>query len=336
MGEIPLKVLVIDSDSRAARALADALRKVESVIKVDVCATIPDAANILTKLDINVIYIDPVDLGIDEASDFIFQIRKQYPAIVFVLYTDTESLKLQENLFYSGKRSRFRHYFMLGKVGFGREFVGEVRGTVTACQGDLSFNLTQYKIAELQSELRDIQKSTSSDNAIVPIALLHEIQEQLSALKNERQSPGILHGAAKFLGPVAPSVKTNRCFIIMPYSQDWSEAVEAIIRETCQATGFEFSIAKEMDGRFIPHDIWEGITGSAIMIADLTGANANVAYEIGLADAIGRKIILICQDIKVPFDFLAQRLIVYKNTVQGSLDLRRNLAEQLDRIKQSN
>ena len=115
----------------------------------------------------------------------------------------------------------------------------------------------------------------------------------------------------------------------MPYSQDWSNAVQTLLQEVCEAAGFEFSIAKEMESRFIPHDIWKGITGSSLIIADLTGANANVAYEIGLADALGREVILIAQGTNVPFDFLAQRLIVYKDTVQGSYELRKSLLDKL-------
>lgn len=113
----------------------------------------------------------------------------------------------------------------------------------------------------------------------------------------------------------------------------WSKGVETILKEVCELADFEFTIAKEMVGRFIPHDIWEGITGSAVMIADLTGANANVAYEVGLADVLGREVVLICQDAQVPFDFLAQRLMVYKNTVQGAIELREQLCERLKGLR---
>lgn len=94
-----------------------------------------------------------------------------------------------------------------------------------------------------------------------------------------------------------------------------------------------FEIAKSMGGRFIPNDIWTGITGSGIIIADLTNANPNVSYEIGLADVLGREVILICQGDKVPFDFLGQRLIVYQDSIAGTLKLREELIDRLNRYK---
>src|SRR6185369_7710899 len=92
--------------------------------------------------------------------------------------------------------------------------------------------------------------------------------------------------AAPFLGPAAESVDPKKVFVIMPYSQAWSAGVEALISQVCFASGFRPEIAKYSDGRMIINDIWLGITGSAVVIADLTGANPNVAYEVGLSDAI--------------------------------------------------
>ena len=117
----------------------------------------------------------------------------------------------------------------------------------------------------------------------------------------------------------------------MPYSQDWSSAVEKIILEACTSAGLDFEIAKNMPGRFIPNDIWRGITRAGVLVADLSGANANVAYEVGLADVLGKQIILIGQDSEVPFDFQAQRLIRYQNSLPGSLTLREELESRLRR-----
>ncbi|HKQ08159.1 MAG TPA: hypothetical protein VJ464_23740 [Blastocatellia bacterium] len=332
MDNIPIKALIVDPDERAARALVDALRKIKVVLSVGLYNDTSKAYKAIKSLDVNVIYIDPLGLGLDRASNFIFRIRKEFPSVAFVLYLNLTLLKKQEKHFYAGERGRFHHYFTLQKSRPGPAFDRRVFDTVTACQGDLSFRLTQEKIAELQKELVGIQESASDDTATVPLRMLQEIQDQLSALKNERQSPSGHHSAAPFLGPPASAISANQCFIIMPYSQEWSIGVETILREVCKDAGFEFLIAKEMEGRFVPYDIWKGITGSALMIADLTGANANVAYEVGLADALGREVILICQDSNVPFDFLAQRLIVYKNAVQGAFELRQKLS---DKIKNS-
>lgn len=333
MNEIPLKVLIIDPERSTAESLQRALRDIETVITVERQASLAEAPACIETHDINAIYIDPISLGIEEASDFIFRIRQTYPEIVFVLYYSFEEQEsYYESSFYAGERRRFRHYFRLDKLTSVSAFSEEVRYTALACEADLAATLTQEKIASLQQELTEIQEGASDENVIVSVGILERIQEQLAALKAEKRTPGTLE-PAQFLGPLASPVKPDRCFVIMPYSESWSESVEDILRESCEAAGFEFTIAKTMEGRFIPHDIWQGITGSGVMIADLTGANANVTYEVGLADAIGREVVLLCQDTEVPFDFLGQRLIVYKDSIAGGKSLKSDLTDRLVSIK---
>ena len=61
--------------------------------------------------------------------------------------------------------------------------------------------------------------------------------------------------------------------------------------------------------------IWRSINEARIVIADITGGNPNVFYEIGIAHTIGKDVILISQDIgekDIPFDIHARRVIDYR------------------------
>lgn len=335
MHDIPLKVLVVDPNQASSDSLTKALSTFKVVLSVRHCQTLSQASEILQRSDVNTIYIDPIELGLEAASDFIFRLRERLPHIVFVLYFDFEKQAGGAEKLYEGNRRRFRGYFKLDKKMAGRpEFMRKLQDTILSCQGDLYSNLTQEKISSLQKELAAIQRGTSDDEAaLVPLSVLKEIQEQLAARKEEAKASSLLHSPAKFLGSSASVFNPTSCFVIMPYSQSWSRGVEAIFLESCKEAGFELQIAKTMDGRFVPHDIWQGITGCGVVIADLTGANANVTYEVGLADAVGREVVLVCQDTGVPFDFLGQRLIVYQNTVEGALTLRRDLTDRLKVLK---
>jgi len=141
--------------------------------------------------------------------------------------------------------------------------------------------------------------------------------------------------AAPFLGAPAVEVIPNRVFVAMPYSQPWSTTVADIISRVCGEVGMSYEIAKNMDGRFIPHDIYKGITRANIIIADLTGENANVAYELGLADSINKEVILISQTKQVPFDFSAQRLIIYDDSLSGAMNLQEELVARLEMVRAS-
>jgi hypothetical protein len=328
MNDIPLKILIVDPESGSRSALAKVLRTMDVVLAVKCSDSLAAAQDELKKTEINAIYIDPISLGLEAASAFVFGIRKVHPTIVFVLYCDAQKQKREEEHFFGGERHRWRHYFFLDKATSPMNFSRSVQETLTRCQGDLAMTLTREKIAGLQKELISIQEEASDDKATVPIQTIKDMLEQLAARTQETKS-ATGHRPAEFLGPCATKLKGDRCFVIMPYSQAWSKGVEEILQECCEAAGVEFTIAKAMEGRFVAHDIWQGITGSGVIIADLSGANANVSYEIGLADAIGREVILIAQDSKVPFDFSGQRLILYENSVEGALKLRKEVTARL-------
>ena len=48
---------------------------------------------------------------------------------------------------------------------------------------------------------------------------------------------------------------------------------------------------------------------------------------------MGREVIMICQDTKVPFDFHGQRLVAYENSLTGARLLREELTSRLRRHK---
>lgn len=69
---------------------------------------------------------------------------------------------------------------------------------------------------------------------------------------------------------------------------------------------------------------------SQIVIADLTGKNANVFYEAGLAHALPRSTILLTQErADVPFDLQSIRYLRYGLGTDERALLRRQLAERL-------
>jgi transcriptional regulator with GAF, ATPase, and Fis domain len=127
---------------------------------------------------------------------------------------------------------------------------------------------------------------------------------------------------------------TKDCgYVLMPYSKEWTQNVKRIIKNAIESQGLCFRIADEEVGGYIMKDIWRGICEARIVVADLSTANPNVAYEVGLADVLGKQIILLAQDRHaVPFDFVGKRLLVY------SLDridkLQDELANRISRLLQ--
>jgi hypothetical protein len=62
----------------------------------------------------------------------------------------------------------------------------------------------------------------------------------------------------------------------------------------------------------IINDILSSISRADLVIADLTGTNPNVYYEVGLAQAFGKKLILVAQSREdLAFDLAHLRTIFY-------------------------
>ncbi len=80
----------------------------------------------------------------------------------------------------------------------------------------------------------------------------------------------------------------------------------------------------------IMEDIQDAISTSQIIIADLTGANANVFYEIGMAHAMEKPVLLLTQSTEyVPFDLRHRRLLIYNYSPRGCKPLETHLEQHV-------
>lgn len=103
-------------------------------------------------------------------------------------------------------------------------------------------------------------------------------------------------------------MEKKKVFVIMPFNDEFFEVYEMIKMEFSES--FEFSNAgDEGNQQNILKDIVQPIYESDVVIADLTGLNPNVMYELGLAHSFNKKTIIITQDelSKLPFDLKQYR-----------------------------
>lgn len=127
-------------------------------------------------------------------------------------------------------------------------------------------------------------------------------------------------------------IKEKDVFVIMPFSEPWSNDLwKSMIIPVVESMGLTPIRADDLYGRSIMEDIWKGILHSAIVIADITGRNPNVLYELGIAHTLGKKVILLTQNVKdIPFDLQHLRHIIYNNTFTGGNELRNSLINHIN------
>jgi hypothetical protein len=127
-----------------------------------------------------------------------------------------------------------------------------------------------------------------------------------------------------FLGPErlypVPKQPDNqgkiRCFIVMPFSFAWSDDVHQTLSASCKALAVQ---PMRGDDVFTPTDIlvdiWQSINVADFVIADITGRNPNVLYELGIAHTLAKPVLIISQSAgDIPIDLSTRRVIIYGQT----------------------
>ncbi len=107
---------------------------------------------------------------------------------------------------------------------------------------------------------------------------------------------------------------TDTCFVVMPFAQPlgayyttvYQPAIEKAKLKPMRADAEIFGTGKIID------QIWAGINSARVLVAELTGRNPNVLYELGMAHALRKPVVLVSSnEDDVPFDVRHVRVIYY-------------------------
>jgi hypothetical protein len=103
-------------------------------------------------------------------------------------------------------------------------------------------------------------------------------------------------------------------FVLMPFREEHFVIYERTVKPTLESLGCKVEHAKDAHTvERIVDAIYSQIARAQFIVADTTGKNPNVFYEIGYAHALGKKVILLVQDAQdIPFDIAGLRHIQYK------------------------
>jgi Nucleoside 2-deoxyribosyltransferase len=117
-------------------------------------------------------------------------------------------------------------------------------------------------------------------------------------------------------------------FVLMPFDPDFDEFYKYGIKETAHEVGAYAERVDEQDyAEGILDRIFNQINKADVVIADMSGKNANVFYEVGYAHALNKLVILVTQNADdIPFDLKHRQHLVYKGRID---ELRKGLAPKL-------
>jgi hypothetical protein len=132
-----------------------------------------------------------------------------------------------------------------------------------------------------------------------------------------------------------PNVDPTLCFVLTPFHEPFTTYYERIIVPAARDAGLRALWGREIFGvNPVMNDIWQSIWRARVAVAELTGRNPNVNYELGLCHALGVPVVLITQSMAdVPFDYRQLRVIPYNTAdVDWAEQLRRKIAGTLETI----
>jgi hypothetical protein len=157
------------------------------------------------------------------------------------------------------------------------------------------------------------------------------VNQRKTTEEERRQLAGTIQAQPIFGLPATDSQYGCDVFMLMPFSEQFQSVYRDYIMPVVESRGF---VIKRGDDFFthrnIIDDIWSAIARCRFIIADCTGRNANVFYELGIAHTLGKLTVLLTQDIKdLPFDIQGRRVIVYEDRSAGLKALQRQLSEAI-------
>lgn len=120
-------------------------------------------------------------------------------------------------------------------------------------------------------------------------------------------------------------------FIVMPIGprdsdiRRSSEGIyQAVIKPILEELGYRPFAAHEIDDTgSINKQIIERLLNDELVIANLTGLNPNVMYELAVRHATGKPIVAVCQEgTTLPFDLYDERTIFYEDDMKGVIEMK--------------
>jgi hypothetical protein len=121
----------------------------------------------------------------------------------------------------------------------------------------------------------------------------------------------------KKLGAAVVVKPGDSCFVMQPFAQPFGGYYEKVFKPAIEKAGLQpvradaeiFGTGKIID------QIWRGLNNAKVLIAELTTRNVNVFYELGLAHALLKPVVLVASnEPDVPFDLKHIRVIYYDVT----------------------
>tara|TARA_Y100000588_G_scaffold186587_1_gene200527 strand:+ start:1385 stop:2566 length:1182 start_codon:yes stop_codon:yes gene_type:complete len=171
------------------------------------------------------------------------------------------------------------------------------------------FKIPEDKLAEFETVFNETMQYAKLIDEHNGKRRLLDVSKEVTSEESESR--------IKKLGKDISVKSTDSCFVMMPFANPIGGYFSLIYEPAIAKAGLT-AIRADADifgtGKIIDQ-IWRGINNSKVLVAELTDRNPNVFYELGLAHALNKPVVLISSnESDVPFDLTHIRVIYYDQT----------------------
>jgi len=147
--------------------------------------------------------------------------------------------------------------------------------------------------------------------------LIEDVNGKKRILDVSNATPELRAQPDETLKKISKGVKIEQgdtCFVMMPFAEPIGGYYKSIYETAIFRAGLRPMRADDeifATGKIVDQ-VWDGITSAKVLVAELTGRNPNVFYELGLAHALAKPVVLVsANQADVPFDLQHIRVIYY-------------------------
>ncbi len=189
----------------------------------------------------------------------------------------------------------------------------------------------------------------SVSNGIDIDRLAEKVAEKVEVIQQKRDSDlakqavkvnealRLLPGELVFGKPSTSKQFQSDIFMIMPFAASFSGIYQDIVKPLVGELKLTITRGDEFNSTrgVIMEEVWAALNACRFVIAEISGGNDNVFYELGIAHTLNKPAILITQSKTpddIPFDVRHLRYIRYSNTAEGGVKLRDDLKAAITRL----
>lgn len=143
---------------------------------------------------------------------------------------------------------------------------------------------------------------------------------------------------------VAEGTRKKTCFVVAPIGSEGTDIrrsteglLRAVLKPVLDKFNYDVVIAHEISTLgSITDQVVNNLLEAELVVADLTGLNPNVMYELAIRHCAALPVIVVAnKNTKLPFDVVVERTIFYSDDMHGGVDLARELEKIIIKIQEN-